>query len=85
MMIDRNIRKTRSKEETAKAHRQAAVTIAVIAVIWFILNRIQKVIIKLLAPVSTGLALAVSRIIVIGLAVFILMVLYRYAKGQKQQ
>ena len=85
MMIDRNIRKNRSKEETAKAHRQAAITIAVIAVIWIVLNRIQKLILKLLAPVSTGLAVVVSRLIVIGLAVFILMVLYRYAKNQKKE
>ncbi len=84
-MIDRNIRKTRSKEETSKAHRQAAITIAVIAVIWVVLNRIQKLIIKLFTPVSAGLALVISRLIVIGLAVFILIVLYRYAKKQKQE
>lgn len=84
-MIDRNIRKTRSKEETSKAHRQAAITVAVIAAIWVVLNRIQRLIIKVFTPVSTGLGLVLSRLIVIGLAVFILMVLYRYAKNQKKE
>ncbi len=84
-MIDRNIRNTRSKEETSKAHRQAAITIAVIAVIWIVLSRIQKLIIKLLTPVSAGFAMVLSRLVVIGLAVFILMVLYRYAKNKKQE
>ena len=83
-MIDRNIRETRSAEETKKAKKQGWITVGVFIVIWIVLNRIRSLIVKLLTPVSLPLAMSLSRVVFIGLAVFILMVLYRYSKKRHE-
>ena len=83
-MIDRNIRETRSAEETKKAKKQGWITVGVFIVIWIVLNKIRGLVVKLLTPVSLPVAMFFSRIIFIGLAVFILMVLYRYSKKRHE-
>ena len=45
-MIDRNIRDTRSEEETKRAKKQGWITVGIFIVIWIIINRIQSFIIK---------------------------------------
>lgn len=83
MKIDRNIRKTRSEEEAKKAKKQGWITVVCFVVVWLILNKIRGLILKLLTPVSLPVAVFFSRIIAIGLAVFILLVLYRYSKDHR--
>ncbi|MBR0451146.1 MAG: hypothetical protein IJI78_04065 [Oscillospiraceae bacterium] len=83
-MIDRNIRDTRSEEEAKRAKKQGWITVGIFIVIWIIINRIQSFIIKLLTPVGLPIALFFARVIGIGLAVFILLVLYRYSKKRHE-
>ena len=83
-MIDRNIRETRSAEETKKAKKQGWITVSVFIVIWIVLNKIRGLIVKLLTPVSLPVAMFFSRVIFIGLAIFILMVLYKYSKKRHE-
>ena len=83
-MIDRNIRETRSAEETKKAKKQGWITVGIFIIIWIVLNKIRSLIVKLLTPVSLPLAMSLSRVAFIGLAVFILMVLYRYSKKRHE-
>lgn len=83
-MIDRNIRETRSAEETKKAKKQGWITVGIFIVIWILLNKIRSLVVKLLTPVSLPLAMFFSKVVFIGLAVFILMVLYRYSKKRHE-
>ena len=83
-MIDRNIRDTRSEEETKRAKKQGWITVGIFIVIWIIINRIQSFIIKLLTPVGLPIAMFFARVIGIGLAVFILLVLYRNSKKRHE-
>ena len=72
------------QEETKRAKKQGWITVGIFIVIWIIINRIQSFIIKLLTPVGLPIAMFFARVIGIGLAVFILLVLYRYSKKRHE-
>ena len=84
-MIDRNIRNTRSKEETKKAHRQAILTVVVLFVLFIVVTRVQNLIMILFKNMGVpfiGLILSLCvGIALVGAAVWFV---YRYGKGRQK-
>ena len=82
-MIDRNIRNTRSKEESNKAHNQAIKTIICLVVFWIALNTIQKIVHGIFSFIPfLGWLLSVAAGIAVTAVVRIF--LYNYAKAGKK-
>lgn len=83
-MIDRNIRSTRSKDETRKAHRQAVITVVVLFILFWVVTRVQDMI---MTPFKNGGAPAVGFFLAVfaGIAVTgaILYLVYRYGKRKR--
>ena len=83
-MIDRDIRNTRSKEETKKAHKQAVLTMIILFAAFLAVTRIQDLIMnafKNAGAAGFGLILAVcAGIVIVGAAVYLE---YRYGKNRQ--
>ena len=73
-MIDRNIRNTRSKEETKKAHRQAILTALILLILFIVVTRVQNLIMVLFRNMGVpfiGLVLSVcAGIAIVGAVVY---------------
>ena len=84
-MIDRNIRDTRSKEETKKAHRQAVLTVIVLFILFQVVTRVQNFIAKPFnnagIPILGSLLAMVVGIAIVGAAGYLV---YKYAKSREQ-
>ena len=82
-MIDRNIRNTRSAEETSKARNQAIKTAICLVVFWIALNTLQKIVSGIFSFVPF-LAWILSVVAGIAVTAFVRIFLYNYAKAGKK-
>ena len=82
-MIDRNIRNTRSKEETKKAHRRAVLTVIVLFILFQVVTRAQNLIAKPFnnagVPILGSLLAMLVGIAIVGAAGYLV---YKYAKSR---
>ena len=82
-MLDRNIRNTRSKEETKKAHRQAVLTAIILVAMFIVVTRVQDFIMtpfKNLGVPALGFILAIcAGAAMVGAAAFLV---YKHGKSQ---
>ena len=85
-MIDRNIRNTRSKEESGKAHKRAFLTAVVLFVLFLAVNKIQKAVRTPFrdtgAQVFGNILAACVGIVIVGVVVFLV---YKYGKSRQEK
>ena len=81
-MIDRNLRNTRSKEETKKAHRQAILTVVILFVMFNVVTRVQNLVMTLFKSIGIPfIGVILSLCVGIAMVGFALYFVYRYGKN----